>query len=294
MNNTLPPLSLMQWLRTSVFFRNGATVSLLAVLILMGLSCNKAPEPSSTPSETQPATSQPTQEQASEVDAGHDKIESEGDTTPVVEQIQGIRITNIPGAGDSGYSIFDSSGKRRLIEHVDANTVVTVEPGRYVLKQPHSDFVYARDVVVKPGETTVVPMGMIKLTTVPGALFGGYHIFDASGKNRLQEHTAANTPVVAPPGRFVLREKYTHFTYATDVVVKADEMTIVEMGALRYDGPHDYHVFDASGKNRLREHGKPGELVTAAPGRYVLKKAYTDIVLADGVTVTAGGTTEVE
>lgn len=265
-------------------------------LLVAGCSREAAPEPSADLHGDQPSAKKPTNEQEPDVSAARETPAKEDASAPDAKTapIQGIRVTTVPGIGDDNYSIYDDRGKTRLRERAEANTVVPVDPGCYTLKQPYSEFPYASDVVVKPGEVIVVPMGAIKLVTVPDALFGDYHIFDKTGDNRLREHNAANTLVTAPPGRFVLKQKYSPFTYAAEIVVKAGEVTVVEMGALRYNAPHDYHVFDAEGTNRLREHGKPGELVTAPPGRYVLKKAYSDIVLSDDVNVTAGTITEVE
>jgi hypothetical protein len=243
---------------------------------MTGMACDRASDKRPSP----PSTSAVVQQQAAT-------------KPPSTAVAQGIRLTTIPESHDSDFSIFDEHGAKRLREQEKANAVVAIEPGRYVLKQAHSDFVYASNVVVKPGETTVVAMGAIKLTTVPDTLFGDYHIFDESGQTRLREDSAANVPVTAPPGRFVLTQKYSPFPYAAGVLVKAGEVTVVEMGAFRYSGPHDYHVFDAAGAKRLREHGKPGELVTAPPGHFVLKKAYTDEVLAADVVISAGVITEV-
>ena len=45
--------------------------------------------------------------------------------------------------------------------------------------------------------------------------------------------------------------------YGDEVFIAAP---VVQMGALGYSGPHDYHIFDAAGTKRLRESAARGSL----------------------------------
>jgi hypothetical protein len=203
-----------------------------------------------------------------------------------------MQLVTVPGARWGNYDIYGAAGFNLFSSANDHDTAVTAPPGTFRLTEYfNSHFVYAENVLVNAGETTVVTMGAIQLVTVAGAVDGSYDIYNAAGAVNYAQANDPNDLITAPPGTFVLKQYFNgDFTYAADVAVTAGATTVVRMGGIRYHGTDSYDIY--VGGHLASPANDPNVIVTAPPGTYTLYKYFTTDVLVGDVEVTAGAVTE--
>lgn len=215
-----------------------------------------------------------------------------GATTEV--ELGAIELTTVADASDGYFDIYDETGATEFSSYNAPNVPITAPAGTFVLREYfNGNFDYATAVTVEAGATTLVPMGGIKLVTVPGSVEGDYAIYDSTGETVYATYNEPDIIITAPPGTFTLKEYFNDlFTYASDVEVVAGAVTTVEMGAIRYNGALAYDIY--LGGTLVSSFNEAGDIVTAPLGTYTLMKYFDDeTVLATNVVVTAGNITEV-
>lgn len=214
-----------------------------------------------------------------------------GATTTVT--LGAINVVTVADAADGEYDIYDSTGATEYSSYNAPDVLISAPAGTFVLKEYfNGSFDYATGVTVVAGETTTVEMGAVELVTVAGAVEGEYAIYDSTGTTVYATYNEPDVIITAPPGTFVLKEYFNdRFTYASNVLVQAGEVTTVTMGAIRYNGTQAYDIY--IGGTLVSSYNEPGDIVTAPPGTYTLMKYFDDTtVLALNVVVTAGAITD--
>ncbi len=215
-----------------------------------------------------------------------------GQTTTVT--LGAIKLVTLDGATGEYFDIWDPTGQTNYASYNAPNVLITAPAGTFVLREYfNASFDYATNVVVTEGEVTTVEMGAIRLVTVEDAGYGEYAIWSEDGGSVYAAYKSPNELVTAPPGVFTLKQYFNPaFTYASDVVVQAGEVTTVTMGAIRYNGTMDYDIYLDG--DLVRSYNVAGTTVTVPPGTYLLTKYFDDeTVIATHVVVTAGAVTEV-
>jgi len=257
-------------------------VAATTAALLAAAACSK-PEPPTAPAAPPPAA------------AAAEPTPSAGTSTPGA---QGLLVKPVAGATHGTYSVWDATGEKRLKEHAPADEVVPFPPGRYRLVDQTSYLPYAKEAEVKPGATTTILLGALRLLPVEGAANAVYSIYDGTGEKRFREHNEPGAAVSAGPGKYRLSDQTSYMPFAKDVEVKAGEVAEVRIGAMRLvpvEGAANavYSIYDATGEKRFREHNEPGAAVSAGPGKYRLFDQASYAPFAKDVDVKAGETTEV-
>ncbi|MBN2446247.1 MAG: hypothetical protein JXO22_05960 [Phycisphaerae bacterium] len=214
-----------------------------------------------------------------------------GATTTVT--LGAIELVTVANASDGYFDIYSPGGAVQFASYNEPNVFISAPAGTYTLKEYfNAGFSYATSVVVAEGAVTTVEMGGIKLISVPGSVDANYGIYNRAGTITFASYNEPDIIITAPPGVYTLKEYFNAgFTYANNVQVTAGEVTEVEMGAIRYNGPFSYDIY--SGGNLVSSYNDAGTIVTAPPGTYLLTKYYDpDTVLAGHVVVTAGAITD--
>lgn len=107
----------------------------------------------------------------------------------------------------NNYDIYDASGKTKLATFKAVNELLAFPAGTYVItRYGGNQFVYAKQVSVRPGEVTTLPLGGL---TFKGA--SEYDIYDEAGTIKLNTFQPVNEAVVMPVGTYTLKK------YGTDV-----------------------------------------------------------------------------
>jgi hypothetical protein len=214
-----------------------------------------------------------------------------GATTTVT--LGAINLVVVADASDGYYDIYDATGTTEYSSYNAPNALITAPAGTFTLKEYfNANFDYATNVTVVAGETTTVEMGGIRLVTVGGAADGTYGIYDSAGTTVYASYNEPDVIVTAPAGTFTLKEYFNdEFTYASNVRIRAGEVTNVEMGAIRYNGTQAYDIY--VGGTLVSSYNDPGAIITAPAGTYTLMKYFDDdTVLATNVVVVAGAVTD--
>ncbi len=214
------------------------------------------------------------------------------------ENPTGILVTTPAGSAADTYTLYDAAGTTMLEAALSMGEVEEVDPGRYVLTAYLNEaFVYATDVVVVAGQTTVVPFGAVNVVTVPGSEQTTYDIYEATGANLLDRAETDDIQPV-PPGTYVLTAYFNApLVYADNVVVTAGQVTTVTLGAVELTMGEDwsslfYDVYAADGTTLLSRPESANELAPLPAGTYVIKDYFNELfTYASGVQVTAGQTT---
>lgn len=210
----------------------------------------------------------------------------------------GLRITTPPGAEIENFDLYTADGGTLISQGHATNDLVEVDPGTYLLKRYfEEDFVYARDVVVRAGEVTTIAFGAVQVTTVPDSEEAIYDLYDQTGDLLLHRPYDGNEIVPVPPGTYVLKEYFNDaFIFAQNVVVVADETTVVPLGGLLVTTAEGseiavYDVYDASGAELLHRPYDSDEIIPVPPGTYTLKEYFSEFIYVSDLTVEAGATT---
>lgn len=207
-----------------------------------------------------------------------------------------VLLDAVPNAEGGSFDIFDAAGTNKLSAANAPDSPVAVSPGTYLLRQYYnSAFTFATGVVVQPGRLTVVPMGAVKVATVPNSQLASFDIYDASGTQLLSSANNPDVPVTAPPGTFVLKQYYNDaFEFAAGVTVQAGQTATVGMGAivlqtLPSSAWGSYDIYDSTGGIMYSSANDPNVRVAAPPGTYVLKQYFNEaFTYATNVVVTSG------
>lgn len=210
-------------------------------------------------------------------------------------ELGAIRVTTVPGSETVTYDLYDQGSDTLLDQVNDTDVIRAVPAGTYVLKEYfHEDFDFASGVVVAAGEVTTVALGAIRVMDVAGAETATYDIFDQSGTMLLDQVNDMNEIRSVPTGTYVLKEYFNEaLVFAADVVITANAVTEIQLGAVRYTGAEpNYDIYDASGTTLLARPNDRNVIRTLPAGVYVLKDYFSDVVLAADVAVDAGDVTD--
>lgn len=217
-----------------------------------------------------------------------------GQVTDVV--LGAVLVTTPEGTPEGNYDIYDDTSDTLLVRPASTEIIRPVPAGTYRIRDYFNDaFIYSEGVTVIAGQVTTVPLGAIHVISVDGEGRAPYDVYDESGQNLLDRPSPSDELRPVPPGTYVLREYFNEaFDYANGLVVRADEVTELRLGAIVYNGAEaNYDIYDASGNTLLARPSSRGDTRHVPAGTYVLKDYFADTVLAAGVVVEAGAITTV-
>ena len=217
-----------------------------------------------------------------------------GQTTTI--ELGAVDVVTAPGSQEATYDIYDSTGTAVLTDAESSDTIRPLPAGTYVIKRySNPDFTYAEDVIVSAGQVTTISMGAFELVTGVDWSDSSYDVYAADGMSLLSRPESVNKLVPLPPGSYAIKAYFNDaFVYTSSTQVSAGQTTRFEMGAILYTGAEaSYDIYDASGNTLLDRPVSRGEARPAPPGTFVLKKYFSDDLIASGVMVNAGGVTTV-
>jgi hypothetical protein len=179
----------------------------------------------------------------------------------------------VAGEGVDLYHAYDETGARKH-DFTRTGKPLTVPAGTCLVILNNTK----RKAVVKPGEKTEVPAGVI---VVVGRGKELYEVYDAAGAEKLA-FKYTGRPIEVFDGPYVLKLNNS----STTVEVKLGRKTVVEAGDLMVpgDGKELYQVFDETGAVKLT-FASTGKTVELFAGRYVvvlMEKKYPVIVKPGG------------
>lgn len=206
-----------------------------------------------------------------------------------------VNVVTVAGSNEATYDIWDAAGTTLLTRAQSDNTILPLPPGSYVLKEYFNDsFVWASSVQVIAGQVTTVSLGAFELRMGADWESPSYDVYAADGVTLLSRPKSANQLVPLPAASYAIFDYFNGaFRYA-NVTVAAGQVTTFEMGAILYTGSESsYDIYDASGTVLLDRPASRGTPRAVPPGTYVLKDYFSDVVLAAGVSVSAGAVTTV-
>jgi len=216
-------------------------------------------------------------------------------------QLGAVHVTTASGSEAAIYDIYDATGDNLLDQVNDTGTIRPVPAGTYVLKEYFNDvFDFARDVVVVEGEVTVVALGAVVVTTASGSEAAIYDIYDGTGEMLLDRVNDTDEIRPLPAGTYVLKEYFNDvFDFARDVVITADMVTTIPLGAVRLitvEGAvaEIYDIYDATGQTLLDRVNDTGVIRPVPAGTYVITEYFNaPLVFASGVVVEPNAQTDV-
>ncbi len=206
-----------------------------------------------------------------------------------------VNVVTVAGSNEATYDIWDAAGTTVLARAQSDNTILPLPPGTYVLKEYFNDgFVWASNMQVIAGQVTTISLGAFELRMGADWDSPSYDVYAADGVTLLSRPKSANQLAPLPAGAYAIFDYFNEAFPYSNVTVAAGQVTTFEMGAILYTGSESsYDIYDASGTVLLDRPASRGTSRAVPPGTYVLKDYFSDVVLASGVTVSAGAVTTV-
>ncbi|MBL8879741.1 MAG: hypothetical protein JNG88_11535 [Phycisphaerales bacterium] len=207
-----------------------------------------------------------------------------------------LNVTTVADSDEATFDIWDAAGAKVLTRAQSDNTILPLPPGTYVIREYFNDvFSWAVNVQIVAGQVTTIPLGAFYLKSNEDWANANYDVYAADGATLLSRPKGINRQIPLPAGSFVMVDYFNDAFPFANVQVAAGAVTHFELGAILYNGGEsNYDIYDASGTKLLERPGSRGAPRGVPPGTYVLKDYFSDVVLADGIEVSAGVVTEVQ
>lgn len=208
-----------------------------------------------------------------------------------------LQVDAVPDSINAEFSVWDPKLTKTVVELGHPGKPVALEPGRYtVTRYLSSRWVWAEDIEVAKGKTTVVKLGALKVVAPPGAGEQKYSIMNPKN-DFVAELAYADKLVAAPAGDYQITGYLESAWKLAKVTVRELAASEVKVGALKVTVPEGttdtgLSVHDPATGDRSCERRSFGD-VFIAPLQKVRLQTSLDVTVLAEVEPVADKITEV-